>query len=137
MALWIMDIFEEYGIPDLIINNSTIIDDNPDAYGNLSYSQFVAISDRNVTAYFHLLKYLMPSLIKRRYGIIVNLTGTSQSIPNVFKTAYNSSKYAMEGYVESLAHKLLVNNKIHSKNISFITMSIGSLDMKSLRILCK
>ena len=158
VALWIMDIFEEYGVPDIIINNSTIIERG---YGEnndeLTYEEFVNISDINVTAYFHLLKYLMPSLIKRKKGIIINLTGTSQSIPTVFKTAYETSKFAMEGYVESLSDKLFKEKTINQKmsqqqlpqnkstkkikiasnfNISFITMSVGSLDMKSQRILC-
>jgi len=154
VALWIMDIFEEYGIPDIIINNSTIIQ-NSNNDEELTYDEFVNISDTNVTAYFHLLKYLMPSLIKNKKGTIINLTGTSQSIPTVFKTAYETSKFAMEGYVESLSDKLFKekskleqtqslphhqpqkNIKITSNfNISFVTMSVGSLDMKSQRILC-
>eukprot|EP01083_Nonionella_stella_P028286 77907_1 len=142
VALWIMDIFEEYGIPDMIINNSTIIEREQEQH--MSYSQFMSISDRNVTAYFHLLKYVMPSLIKRKSGIIINLMGTSHSIPTVFKTAYNASKFAMEGYVESISNKLFKNAKQsanpngqrhkHNKNISFVTLSVGSLDVQSQRI---
>merc|ERR1712228_1071099 len=79
VALWIMDVFEQFGIPDLIINNSTII-----AGDQIGYESFVKMSDEYVVAYFHLLKYIMPSLILRKRGIIINLTGTSDSIPNVF-----------------------------------------------------
>ena len=45
MAIWIMDILEEFGIPDIVINNSTIIDtkDNVDSDG-LSYEDFVTLS---------------------------------------------------------------------------------------------
>jgi len=157
MAVWIMDILEEFGIPDIVINNSTIIDgkDGVDTQG-LSYEDFVTISDTNVMAYFHLLKYLIPSFIKRKKGVIINLTGTSQSVPTVFKTAYNSSKFAMEGYVESLSQQLF--RAEHSSkqqmttmdqtaapqtqsvriggdfDISFITLSVGEWDMKSRRI---
>mmetsp|Transcript_22631 Transcript_22631/g.36315 ORF Transcript_22631/g.36315 Transcript_22631/m.36315 type:complete len:228 (-) Transcript_22631:183-866(-) len=112
------------------------------------YEDFVSLSDTNVTAYFYLLKYLMPALIKRKKGIIINLTGTSQRIPSVFKTAYETSKFAMDGYVESISEKLLKakqqksaddahdGNKISTHfRIAFITMSVGSLDMKSQRIL--
>ena len=86
--------------------------------------------------------------------MIINLTGTSQSVPTVFKTAYNSSKFAMEGYVESLSQQLF-QSQYPSKqqsmmttdqttvppqrqsvriggdfDISFITLSVGEWDMK-------
>merc|ERR1719203_1218189 len=106
MAFWIMDILEEFGIPDIVINNSTVIGDDNAAAGGLSYDDFVQISDSNVMAYFHLLKYVLPSMIKRKRGVVINMTGTAQSVPSVFKTAYNASKFATEGYVESLSEQL-------------------------------
>ena len=138
VALWIMDVFEQFGIPDLIINNSTII---AEANQNgLGYEEFVRMSDEYTIAYFHLLKYVMPALIIRKKGIIINLTGTSDSIPTVFKAAYENSKFAMEGYVESLCEQLFTESgytlNIFNFNISFITMSVGPMDMIKHRILC-
>ena len=104
---------------DIIIANSTIIENNSRYNNNeeLSCEEFVNISDTNVTAYFHLLKYLMPSLIKRKQGMIVNLTGTSQSIPTVFKTAYETSKLLWKD-MESLSDKLFKEKHKISQKIA-------------------
>lgn len=90
------------------------------------------------------LKYVLPSIIKRKRGTIINLTGTSQSVPTVFKTAYNSSKFAMDGYAESLSQQLFQSTAAATDQalaqrpsvrigkdfaISFVTMSVG--DIKS------
>ena len=85
----------------------------------------------------------------------MNLCGVSKSVPTVFKTAYNSSKFAMEGYVESLSQQLFRAEHLSKQqamttdpqgaqpknvrigqdfDISFITMSVGEWDMKSRRI---
>jgi NAD(P)-dependent dehydrogenase (short-subunit alcohol dehydrogenase family) len=92
-------------IPDLVINNAAVIN-HPATLWEISAEDFSYLIDVNIKGTANIIRHVVPMMIKKKQGIIVNLSsgwGRSTS-PEV--APYCASKWAIEGLTKSLAQEL-------------------------------
>jgi len=102
---WAQRILSDYEPPDLLINNAAIIN-NLAPLWEIPSEDFSHLIDVNIKGVANVIRHLIPAMIEKGSGIIVNLSsgwGRSTS-PQV--SSYCASKWAIEGMTRSLAQEL-------------------------------
>jgi NAD(P)-dependent dehydrogenase (short-subunit alcohol dehydrogenase family) len=102
---WAAAVLDELGPPDLLVNNAAIINANAPLW-KVPADDFSRVVDVNVKGTFHLLRHFVPTMVRRRRGVIVNFSsgwGRSTS-PEV--ATYCATKWAIEGLTRALAEEL-------------------------------
>src|ERR671933_1249981 len=102
---WAKQILSDYEPPDLLINNAAIIN-NLAPLWEIPSEDFSHLIDVNIKGVANVIRHLVPAMIDKGSGIIVNLSsgwGRSTS-PQV--SSYCASKWAIEGLTRSLAQEL-------------------------------
>jgi NAD(P)-dependent dehydrogenase (short-subunit alcohol dehydrogenase family) len=105
VAAWCESLIAEYGPPDLIINNAATINRSAPLW-ELNAAEFDTVVDINVKGIANVLRHLLPPMIAREAGIVVNFSsgwGRSTS-PEV--APYCATKFAVEGLTLALADEL-------------------------------
>ncbi len=89
---------------DILVNNAGII-----ARGNiaeLTVETWLKVMDVNLNGTFYLCKAILPSMIEKRYGRIVNVTSIAGKIGDITAAAaYGTSKGAVNTLTRSLARQ--------------------------------
>jgi len=80
----------------------------------------------NLVGVFHCCRAVLPLMIARKHGRIINLSGGGSVSPRPFFTAYGASKAAVARLTESLAAELLPDN------IQVNTMAPGATPTRML-----
>ncbi|MGF6242112.1 NAD(P)-dependent dehydrogenase (short-subunit alcohol dehydrogenase family) [Paraburkholderia sp. GAS38] len=65
--------------------------------------EFEEIVDVNLTGCFNMMRAIMPSMIERRYGKVVNVGGTFGMRGRAGRMAYSASKWGLRGVTKSAA----------------------------------
>lgn len=116
---------ERFGPPDLLVNNAAII--NPSApLWEVSPADFSQVIDVNLKGVHHMIFHVLPSMIARGKGIVINLSsgwGRSTS-PEV--AAYCCTKFGIEGLTKALAKEL-------PPGLAAIPLNPGVIDTRMLR----
>ncbi|MBA2113901.1 SDR family oxidoreductase [Bremerella alba] len=102
---WGKSVNENFGVPDLLINNAAIINENKPLW-RVPVGEFSQMIDINIQGVFHVIKAFVPAMVERGQGTIINFSsgwGRSTS-PEV--GPYCATKYAIEGMTKSLAQEL-------------------------------
>ena len=68
--------------------------------------QFEQIMNVNVTGVHRVIKGILPMMRKNGAGLIINISSVMGRVIIPFAAAYTTSKYALEGYSESLRYEL-------------------------------
>lgn len=69
-----------------------------------SVDQWTKSFDLNVTSMFHLVRAVLPQMLKRRRGSIINMSSVASSIKGVVnRCAYSATKAAVIGLTKSIA----------------------------------
>jgi len=110
----------DFGRIDILVNNAGMAQDGV----NEALRDFAALSDaewdhgiaRNLTTCYNVTRRVLPGMIARRYGRIVNVSSTSGTlVSNPGEAAYGTAKAAMVGMSRGIAlevarHGITVNN---------------------------
>jgi len=102
---WSQQVLEKAGPPDLLLNNAALINENA-ALWKVPPEEFSRLIDVNIKGVFHVIRHLVPAMIERGSGVIVNFSsgwGRSTS-PDV--APYCATKWAIEGLTRALADEL-------------------------------
>ena len=95
----------ECGKVDIVVNNAGII--ARDAFVDLSYNTWIAVMDVNVNGNFNICKAVVPGMIGRRYGKILNISSIAGKMGDLTASAvYGTSKGAINAFTKSLARQL-------------------------------
>ncbi len=99
------DIINRYGKIDVLVNNA--------GYAKAGFAEDLELSDYrgqfeiNVFALINMTKAVLPHMRRARSGKIINVSSVSGRIGFPALSAYSASKFAIEGFSESLRLELL------------------------------
>ncbi|RMG61489.1 MAG: SDR family oxidoreductase [Calditrichaeota bacterium] len=110
----------QWGKVDVLVNNAGVLYLKP--FLELSIEEFDEMMQVNMRAIFLLTQKILPSMIERKQGTIINIASLAGK--NGFKngTGYGASKWALRGWAASLMME------VREHNIRVVTIFPGSVD---------
>jgi NAD(P)-dependent dehydrogenase (short-subunit alcohol dehydrogenase family) len=96
----------EYGRIDMLVNTAGVIGPIETPAHEVAVDEFRAVVDINLVGTFLACKAVIPAMIERGYGRIVNIAGTSGLRGYRNRVGYSSSKWAVRGLTRTLALEL-------------------------------
>lgn len=94
----------KFGSPDILINSAGIA--HPGKFEEISLDVFHSMMDVNFFGSLNTIKALLPSMINRQSGHIVNISSIAGFIGVYGYTAYSASKYAVRGFSDCLRSEM-------------------------------
>ena len=91
---------DKFGIPDLVINSAGYV--YPGYFQDLDIETFAKQMDINYFGTLNVVKCLIPHMIQRGSGTVVNISSQAGFIGVFGYTGYGASKYAVRGLSDSL-----------------------------------
>jgi len=91
--------------PELLINNAGVINKNARLW-EIGAREFAEVIDVNVKGTANVIRHFVPSMVKRKTGVIVNLSSGWGRSTDAEVAPYCASKWAIEGLTQSLAQEL-------------------------------
>jgi len=104
----IQKLITELGTVDILVNNAGIA-----AFGTFNempVEQWSKILQTNVMGMYYVTKEVLPHLIEKNVGDIINISSTAGLNGNATTSAYSASKFAVIGLSESLMKEVRKNN---------------------------
>ncbi len=96
-------VLEAYGRVDILVNAAGVTGPIETPVQDIKVEDFRSLLDTNVVGTFLPIKHVLPGMIARRYGKIVNISGTSGLRGYRYRAAYSSSKWALRGLTRTVA----------------------------------
>jgi 3-oxoacyl-[acyl-carrier protein] reductase len=87
--------------PDILINNAGI--NKIDSFATIPLSDFQNINQVNITAPFLLCQSVIPSMINKKWGRIVNISSIWGIISKEYRASYSASKHGLDGMTLALS----------------------------------
>jgi NAD(P)-dependent dehydrogenase (short-subunit alcohol dehydrogenase family) len=98
-------ILEKYKRIDVLINNAAVYGTGLlEAY---SLPQVQKLFDVNVIGLLRVNNEVLPSMRKKKNGLIINVSSVTGRVSPPFQAPYNASKFAVEGLIESSYDELI------------------------------
>ena len=119
----------EFGTIDILINNAGIA-----AFGKfleLEPAAWEHIIQVNLMGTYYMTRAVLPNMIERQTGDIINISSTAGLSGNALTSAYSASKFAVLGLTESLMQEV----RKHNIRVTALTPSTVATDMaKDLKL---
>jgi NAD(P)-dependent dehydrogenase (short-subunit alcohol dehydrogenase family) len=98
---------KEYGVIDILINNAAVVQPMGPTV-DIDAAEWAAAVTVNLVSPVHLTLALLPDMLRRKWGRIVNVTAKSAAAPSqlIGGNAYTTSKAALEAHTLNLAAEL-------------------------------
>ena len=119
------EVMQNEGRIDVLINNAGF--HLTGASEETGLEEIRAQMDINFYGAIYMIKAVTPILIKQKSGRIINMSSLGGLLALPFTSAYNASKFALEGYTESLRMELLPLG-IYVSNIEAPYINTGTVD---------
>ena len=100
------DVEREHGRVDILINNAAIEQPTPVGVPNGQLEPYRRLFETNFFGLVAGTLAVMPRMLERRSGIIVNLSSDSARAPEPRASAYAATKAAVAAFSESVAHEV-------------------------------
>ena len=101
-------VLTEFGQIDLLVNNAGVAIFKP--FAETTLEDWRRTLDVNLTGAFLMMKAVMPSMMERKKGRIINISSVAGLKPLVDQGAYCASKYGLNGLSKVLAMELREHN---------------------------
>jgi 3-oxoacyl-[acyl-carrier protein] reductase len=88
---------------DILVNAAGVTGPVETPVQQIALDEFRAVLETNIVGTFLPIKHVLPGMIVRRYGKIVNISGTSGLRGYKYRAAYSSSKWALRGLTRTVA----------------------------------
>lgn len=118
-------VLEKFGPPDLVLNNAAIINPNAPLW-ETSAEDFSRIIDINIKGPAAVMRHLLPVMLKRGSGVIVNFSSGWGRCTAADVAPYCATKYAIEGLSMATAQDT-------GGKVAVIPMNPGIIDTDMLR----
>jgi len=126
VAIWATSVIQDFGPPDLLLNNAAMINEVKPLW-QISARDFDAVIDVNIKGVAHVLRHLVPAMIERQEGVIVNFSSDWGRSTDAGVAPYCASKWAIEGLTRALAQEV-------PKSMAAIPLNPGIIDTDMLKI---
>jgi len=101
----VAEVFGEVGSSiDVLVNNAGIY--SIDAAEDETLERFQQVMETNYFGVVRCVKQVLPTMRKRGSGCIINISSIAGRIAFGGTSAYNASKFALEGFTEALAQEV-------------------------------
>ncbi|WP_435182363.1 3-ketoacyl-ACP reductase [Cellulophaga omnivescoria] len=104
----IASVFNNFKSIDILINNAGIAAFG--SFNDMEVNQWAQIMQTNVMGVYYVTKEVLPHLIEKNAGDIINVSSTAGLNGNANTSAYSASKFAVIGMSESLMKEVRKNN---------------------------
>lgn len=125
VAAFCAEVLKSHGVPDLLLNNAAIINPNRPLW-EMSAGDISTILDINIKGTIAMMRHLMPAMLERGSGVVVNFSsgwGRSTS-PDV--APYCATKWAIEGLSQAVAQET-------DGKVAIVALNPGIIDTDMLR----
>lgn len=96
---------DSFGSPDIMVNNAGLL--KPTPFLDITQKEWETIMRVNVDGVFYCCKAVVPGMIAKRYGKIINMSSTAGKASSTFGGLhYTTSKAAVLGITRHLAREL-------------------------------
>jgi 3-dehydrosphinganine reductase len=96
----VRDFIDLQGVPDIVVNSAGVVE--PGLFQDLTPEAFKWNMDINFFGTANVIRAVIPEMINRGSGIIVNVSSMAGFLGAFGYTAYGASKYAVRGFSDSL-----------------------------------
>jgi len=127
VATAVQGLLADYARIPILVNNAGITRDN--LLLRMKKEEWDEVLGTNLTGIWRTCKALVPSMVRARYGRIVNVTSVVGRIGNPGQANYAAAKAGIEGLTRSLARELA------SRNITVNCVAPGFIDTDMTRAL--
>ncbi len=121
------ELLGDYGTIPLLVNNAGITRDG--LLLRMKKVDWDVVIETNLSGTYRLCRAMVPSMIRARYGRIVNITSVVAQAGNPGQVNYAAAKAGTEGFTRSLARELA------SRNITINCVAPGLIDTDMTRTL--
>jgi NAD(P)-dependent dehydrogenase (short-subunit alcohol dehydrogenase family) len=122
---WAGLVLAKFGAPDLLINNAGVINRNARLW-EVGGEEFSRVIDTNLKGSANIIRYFVPEMVKRKSGVIVNITsGWGRSV-DAEVAPYCATKWGLEGLTLALAQEL-------PSGMAAVALNPGIIDTDMLR----
>lgn len=114
---------KDFGTFDILINNAGIA-----AFGGvleMPENQWEEIVKTNLFGAYYVIKSVVPSMVEKKSGDVVNISSTAGLKGNAITSAYSASKFGLIGLSESMMFEL----RKHNIRVTTLTPSTIASDM--------
>ena len=119
------ELLEDYARIAILVNNAGITSDN--LLLRMKREDWDGVLQTNLSGVYRLCRAVVPSMVRARYGRIVNITSVVAGLGNPGQTNYAAAKAGIEGFTRSLARELA------SRAISVNCIAPGFVDTDMTR----
>jgi len=121
------ELLADYARIAILVNNAGITSDN--LLLRMKREDWDKVLQTNLSGVYRLCRAVVPSMVRARYGRIVNITSVVAGLGNPGQTNYAAAKAGIEGFTRSLARELA------SRAISVNCIAPGFVDTDMTRSL--
>ncbi|MBK0347596.1 3-oxoacyl-[acyl-carrier-protein] reductase [Aerococcaceae bacterium zg-ZJ1578] len=100
----VQEIKEQYGQVDVLINNAGITKDG--LLMRMSEEDYDAVLQTNLKGAFNMCRHIVPLMLKKRTGTIINMTSVVGITGNAGQVNYAASKAGLIGLTKALAREV-------------------------------
>jgi 3-oxoacyl-[acyl-carrier protein] reductase len=118
---------KEWGHVDILVNNAGIIDDG--LLVRMSDDSWERVIDTNLNGTFYCTRAALRTMLRRRWGRIINIGSVVGLRGNPGQTNYTASKAGIIGFTKALA------KEVATRNITVNTVAPGYLETETTAVL--
>jgi 3-oxoacyl-[acyl-carrier protein] reductase len=118
-------LLDDYARIAILVNNAGITRDN--LLLRMKREDWDGVLQTNLSGVYRLCRAVVPSMVRARYGRIVNITSVVAGIGSAGQTNYAAAKAGIEGFTRSLARE------VASRNITVNCIAPGFIDTDMTR----
>jgi NAD(P)-dependent dehydrogenase (short-subunit alcohol dehydrogenase family) len=119
-------VWDEHGRLDILINNAAIEQPTPIADAAETMDTYRKLFETNFFGLVSGTLAVLPRMVDRRSGIVVNVSSDAARAPEPGHSAYSASKAAVSAFTESVAHEVAASGvRVHVLYPAWVPTAMG------------